>query len=152
MYGEGMVETTVAIDNDRTFTLTCHVDDVENVEEIILLCKTKFEIRNAPALEQGEAVTKLWECLGIWSAYLARNGEQAELSPPSWLMDAVKNATTPQQPQSVADALEEALGICAKIKTPDNFTDAEKHVFEQATTEYWRAIRALIKRNAKEGK
>lgn len=41
MYGEGMVETTVAIDNDRTFTLTCHVDDVENVEEIILLGKTK---------------------------------------------------------------------------------------------------------------
>jgi hypothetical protein len=94
-------------------------------------------IANAPAIEQGEAVTKLWESLGRWSAYLASNGEQAELSPPSWLTDAVMNATTSQQPQSVADALEEAIKIavsyCQDGMHPDDLE---------------RDLRALIKRNA----
>jgi hypothetical protein len=42
-------------------------------------------------------VAHLWECLGRWSAYLANNGTQAECAPPSWLVEAVKNATTPPQ-------------------------------------------------------
>jgi hypothetical protein len=44
-----------------------------------------------------EPVAHLWECLGRWSAYLVNNGTQAECAPPSWLVDAVKNATTPPQ-------------------------------------------------------
>jgi hypothetical protein len=47
-------------------------------------------------LEQ-KPVAHLWECLGRWSAYLVTNGTQAECAPPSWLVDAVKNATTPPQ-------------------------------------------------------
>ena len=60
-----------------------------HIDEVYVL------IANAPAIEQCEAVTKLWESLGRWSAFLAKNGEQAELSPPSWLIDAVKKATSP---------------------------------------------------------
>lgn len=45
--------------------------------------------------EQQESVTNLWEALGKWSAYLASNGEQANLAPPSWLIDAVSSATSP---------------------------------------------------------
>ena len=61
---------------------------------------TKFN----SVLEQDKetAITELWECLGRWSAYLVSNGEQANLSPPEWLRDAVKNATTPQ-PDRVAE-------------------------------------------------
>lgn len=47
--------------------------------------------------EQQETVTKLWEALGKWSAYLASNGEQANLAPPSWLIDAVSSATSPHK-------------------------------------------------------
>ena len=42
-----------------------------------------------------EPVAHLWECIGRWSAYLVNNGEQADCAPPSWLVDAVNNATTP---------------------------------------------------------
>jgi hypothetical protein len=44
-----------------------------------------------------EPVAHLWECIGKWSAYLVNNGEQADCAPPSWLVDAVNNATTPPQ-------------------------------------------------------
>ena len=44
-----------------------------------------------------EPVAHLWECIGRWSAYLVNNGEQANCAPPSWLVDAVNNATTPPQ-------------------------------------------------------
>jgi hypothetical protein len=47
--------------------------------------------------ESQEPVAHLWECLGRWSAYLVNNGTQAECAPPSWLVEAVKNATTPPQ-------------------------------------------------------
>ena len=42
-----------------------------------------------------EPVAHLWECIGRWSAYLVNNREQADCAPPSWLVDAVNNATTP---------------------------------------------------------
>jgi hypothetical protein len=45
-----------------------------------------------------EPVAHLWECLGRWSVYLVSNGEQAECAPPSWLVDAIQNATTPPLP------------------------------------------------------
>jgi hypothetical protein len=49
------------------------------------------------AQPEQEPVAHLWECLGRWSAYLVNNGTQAECAPPSWLVEAVKNATTPSQ-------------------------------------------------------
>jgi len=42
-----------------------------------------------------EPVAHLWECLGRWSAYLVCNGKQADCAPPSWLVKAIQNATTP---------------------------------------------------------
>lgn len=51
----------------------------------------------ALAQPEQEPVAHLWECLGRWSAYLVNNGTQAECAPPSWLVEAVKNATTPPQ-------------------------------------------------------
>jgi hypothetical protein len=49
---------------------------------------------NNPCCEQ-TPVAHLWECIGRWSAYLASNGEKANLAPPEWLVDAVKAATAP---------------------------------------------------------
>jgi hypothetical protein len=46
-------------------------------------------------LESQEPVAHLWRCLGRWSAYLVHNGAQADCAPPSWLVDAIKNATAP---------------------------------------------------------
>jgi hypothetical protein len=54
------------------------------------------------AQPEQEPVAHLWQCIGRWSAYLASNGEQANCAPPSWLVDAVNNATTPPQRQWVA--------------------------------------------------
>jgi Arc/MetJ-type ribon-helix-helix transcriptional regulator len=47
------------------------------------------------AKPEQEPVSHLWECLGRWSSYLAVNGEQGNLAPPTWLVDAVKVATAP---------------------------------------------------------
>lgn len=55
---------------------------------------------------------------------------------------ANKYYTTPQQPQSVADALEDAAKICDDLAEQDYCVDV------RVASE---AIRALIKRNAKEG-
>ena len=55
--------------------------------------------------------------------------------------------TTPQQPQSVADALEEAAKIC-----DDNLISWADNEWNDALEEAAKRIRALIKRNAvKEG-
>ena len=40
-----------------------------------------------------EQIAQLWESLGRWSAYLANNGTSAELAPPTYLCEAIKNAT-----------------------------------------------------------
>jgi len=45
------------------------------------------------AKPEQEPVAHLWECIGRWSAYLATNGKQGNLAPPTWLVDAVKAAT-----------------------------------------------------------
>ena len=41
-----------------------------------------------------DPIQHLWECIGRWSAMLVHDGEHADLSPPTWLRDAVKAATT----------------------------------------------------------
>lgn len=53
-----------------------------------------------------EPVAHLWQCLGRWSAYLAQNGAQADLAPPSWLVDAIKNATPPAQPANLVSVVQ----------------------------------------------
>lgn len=54
------------------------------------------EICNA-AQPMQEPVAHLWECLGKWSAYLVTNGKQADCAPPSWLVEAIQNATAPSK-------------------------------------------------------
>lgn len=56
---------------------------------------------NNPCCEQ-TPVAHLWECIGRWSAYLASNGEKANLAPPEWLVDAVKAATAQPEQEPVA--------------------------------------------------
>jgi hypothetical protein len=51
------------------------------------------------AQPEQEPVSHLWECIGRWSAYLAANGKQGNLAPPTWLVDAVKAATAPPKPE-----------------------------------------------------
>jgi hypothetical protein len=50
------------------------------------------------AKPEQEPIAHLWECIGRWSAYLATNGKQGNLAPPTWLVDAVKAVTAPSKP------------------------------------------------------
>ena len=70
------------------------------------------------AYAEQEPVAHLWECLGRWSAYLVDNGVQADCAPPSWLVDAVKNATTTPQRTWMGLTDEEYFALQMKIKTP----------------------------------
>lgn len=65
------------------------------------------------ALEQPahEPVAHLWECLGRWSVYLVANGKQADCAPPSWLVDAIQNATTPPKREWVG-LTDDDLTLC----------------------------------------
>ena len=69
----------------------------------------RFEIRNAPAIEQGEAVA--------WSQF-DDEGEEVmtwhrfDCIPTSIRESVIPLYLAPQQPHSVADALEEAAKIC----------------------------------------
>ena len=82
------------------------------------------EVRN-------EAFRHLWECLGRWSAYLVDNGERADCSPPSWLVDAVKNATAPPaQPaqRTWVDLSDEDIEECFTV-TPDLYL--KRHIAQR---------------------
>ena len=68
-----------------------HYTQNRHINEAITALKEQL------AQPEQEPVAHLWECLGRWSAYLVNNGTQAECAPPSWLVEAVKNATTPPQ-------------------------------------------------------
>ena len=74
--------------------------DERKMQAITVIRKlwTEHAMREVQRLGQEieqEPVAHLWECIGRWSAYLVNNGEQADCAPPSWLVDAVNNATTP---------------------------------------------------------
>jgi hypothetical protein len=88
------LETEVSIDwtNDDEFNASA-----EKMHEAIAALKERL------AQPEQEPVAHLWECLGRWSAYLVNNGTQAECAPPSWLVEAVKNATTPPQRKPLTD-------------------------------------------------
>ncbi len=67
-----------------------------NMGQICLDCQPRGANGECPDQQpKQEPMAHLWECIGRWSAYLVTNGEQAELSPPDWLIDAVKAATAP---------------------------------------------------------
>jgi hypothetical protein len=61
-----------------------------------------------------EPVAHLWECLGRWSAYLVTNGKQADCAPPSWLVEAIRNATTPPKRPWVGLTPEETSGFTSQ--------------------------------------
>ena len=71
------------------------------------------------AEKQELAVQHLWECIGRWSSYLALNGEKANLSPPEWLVDAVKAATV--QPEHRFDTPESHIVKWSIPVDPNNF-------------------------------
>lgn len=102
-------------------------------------------ITNAPAIEQGDfgiSVMKYTEFGIVPDDYK----NQASGYRAGWndCIASVKYVvTTPQQPQSVADALEEAANIM-RITLTGRCWETDIQMAEQA-------IRALIKRNAKEG-
>jgi hypothetical protein len=56
-----------------------------------------------PQRTEQEPVAHLWQCLGRWSVYLVNNGTQADCAPPSWLVEAVRDATTPPQRKPLTD-------------------------------------------------
>jgi hypothetical protein len=66
---------------------TCTPDPIGDAQDRL--------IAEMAAQPEKEPVAHLWKCLGRWSAYLASNGEQADCAPPSWLVEAVRDATPP---------------------------------------------------------
>lgn len=73
---------------------------------------------NNPCCEQ-TPVAHLWECIGRWSAYLASNGEKANLAPPEWLVDAVKAATL-QPSKEWVGLTDEEMWECQKLGLSDD--------------------------------
>lgn len=69
-------------------------DDVRRLNQWGIDVVTQPVVESEP-VAQSTATSQLWECLGRWSAYLVSNGESANMSPPKWLTDAVRVATTP---------------------------------------------------------
>lgn len=63
-----------------------------------------------------EPVSHLWECLGRWSSYLAVNGTQGNLAPPTWLVDAVKAATAPPRKEWVGLTDVECIKLIDEIQ------------------------------------
>lgn len=106
-------------------------------------------ITNAPAIEQGEAV---------YQSFIKGEGWfDVEKDDLKYVDTSYKRVlySTPQQPQSVADALEEAANIkvnYTKSGRDDALTkiveDVIQEAVESAISKYKEAIRALIKRNA----
>jgi hypothetical protein len=73
----------------------------EPVGKIPTLAEMKKLLNGEPielAKPEQEPIAHLWECIGRWSAYLATNGKQGNLAPPTWLVDAVKAVTAPSKP------------------------------------------------------
>lgn len=108
-----------------------------------------YFITNAPAIEQGEAVGKVNRSRymgdGTWFGIVDIDYEKVKAG--DYLY------TTPQQPQSVADALEEAALIAEKIcfgrQTTDDAGSSRWLEAGKCGRQTADAIRALIKRNAK---
>ena len=126
--------------------------DIQEIEvigfggEYIPTQKVIDRITNAPAIQQGEAAAEVRCRDGEVFGYIGRQVIR------DMLPLGTKLYTTPQQPQSVADALEEAAKILNKKKlnlahcTND---DIDSHAsFNDGLDEAIKAIRALIKRNA----
>jgi hypothetical protein len=101
-----------------------------------------------------EPVAHLWECLGRWSAYLVDNGVQADCAPPSWLVDAVKNATTPpaqpaqQEPVGMVkdlftNAAWDKLDVRGSTKV---YLDIPPQRTEQEPAESWEELHNALQR------
>lgn len=95
-------------------------------------------ITNAPAIEQGEAVAYRHLHDDGWEYYDAPTGSDCSSCKALF--------TTPQQPQSVAGALEEAAKICDDYANSNfgSLVDSGQNGAYVCS----KAIRALIKRNA----
>jgi hypothetical protein len=81
-----------------------------------------------------DPVAHLWECIGKWTAMIAHDGENANLAPTDWLVDAVKAATAPPKREWVGLTDEEVEIL---IKTAWNE--------EQAFAGFVRSIEAKLK-------
>ena len=114
-----------------------HVGTFQPTEKAIdLYDEARAAIKEALAQTQ-EPVAHLWECIGRWSAYLVSNGKQANCAPPSWLVDAVNNATTPPQRTWVGLTDEEITGLHHEIKV--------RLMGTYKTEDIYRAIEAKLK-------
>jgi hypothetical protein len=98
------------------------LDKFEHLWEIGIDAEYKVDLmpeiralREELAKPEQEPVSHLWECLGRWSAYLAANGKQGNLAPPTWLVDAVKAATAPpRKPEPVQVTPHEFIAMASK--------------------------------------
>ena len=113
----------------------------------------RFEIRNAPAIEQGEAVAKVLfrqDEDGLEPIIFYSNDEypkEEELKDRFVMMDVYLSKQQPQEKDELvnkafAEALEEAAKIC-----DDNLMSWADHEWNDASKDCAKRIRALIKRN-----
>jgi len=90
---------------------------VEFMKEYLNKTNQSIEsIRARLAQPEPEPVAHLWECLGRWSAMIAHDGEHADLSPPSWLCDAIQVATAPPKKEWVGLTDEEIQAVHYELK------------------------------------
>jgi len=81
------------------------------------------DFKAALAQPAQEPVAHLWECLGKWSAYLVTNGKQADCAPPSWLVEAIQNATAPPKREWIGLTYEEIEELFQSAAGADEETD-----------------------------
>jgi len=88
-----------------------------------------------------DSVVNLWECIGRWSAYLVANGKQADYATPSWLVEAVQNATTPPKREWVD---------LTNADADDLFVETQRHMIGHGSREFTRIFTRLINAKLKE--
>ena len=72
------------------------LEELQFINASFLKCEKAAEaLRQALAQPEQEPVAHLWECIGRWTAMVAHDGEDANLSPPDWLVNAINAATAP---------------------------------------------------------
>jgi hypothetical protein len=84
-------------DTEQTFGALDYGDNAITAIKEVLAEHAMQEVQRLGQEIEQAPVAHLWECIGRWSVYLVHNGKQADCAPPSWLVDAVNNATTPPQ-------------------------------------------------------
>ena len=93
-----------------------------------------------------DPVAHLWECIGKWTAMIAHDGENANLAPTDWLVDAVKAATAPPKREWVGLTRTERFEI---ERAMSKYYDYQHECKTVCLPEFAAAIEAKLKEKNK---